>query len=90
MPKQPAATSLADFLNRGQNLPNKPPSNVQTPRVNAGDAEPQSMVSFGGEPISKAELNALRQGVRNNQGDLAYFLPSFVEDPWAKLEKNRG
>lgn len=24
----------------------------------------------------------LRRGFRDNQGDVAYFLPSFVEDPW--------
>jgi hypothetical protein len=28
---------------------------------------------------------ALRRGIRNERGDMAYFLPSFLEDPWAKL-----
>jgi hypothetical protein len=32
------------------------------------------------------ELEAYRRGVRQENGDLAYFLPSFIEDPWAKLE----
>ncbi|KAK6410860.1 hypothetical protein LTR95_018158 [Oleoguttula sp. CCFEE 5521] len=35
-----------------------------------------------GEP----SLQALRQGVRNEDGDMVYFLPSFLEDPWAGLK----
>lgn len=31
-------------------------------------------------------LQALRNGVRNERGDLAIFLPSFIEDPWAGLK----
>ena len=27
-------------------------------------------------------LQALRDGVRNESGDMVYFLPSFLEDPW--------
>jgi len=34
---------------------------------------------------STMNLQALRRGVRNERGDMAYFLPSFLEDPWAKL-----
>jgi hypothetical protein len=30
-------------------------------------------------------LQALRRGIRNERGDIAYFLPSFLEDPWEKL-----
>lgn len=30
-------------------------------------------------------LQALRQGVPNERGDMAYFLPSFIEDPWKNL-----
>ena len=45
------------------------------------------MVSFGGPSISRTELNSLRNGVRTENGDTAYFLPSFVEDPWARLRK---
>lgn len=44
-------------------------------------------VSFGGPPITKRELNALKFGVSNSEGDMAYFLPNFVEDPWARLTK---
>jgi hypothetical protein len=34
-----------------------------------------------------ANLGALRKGVRNARGDTAYFLPSFLEDPWESLRK---
>lgn len=34
---------------------------------------------------SVMSLQALRRGVRNERGDMAYFLPSFLEDPWRDL-----
>ena len=34
---------------------------------------------------SVLSLQALRRGVRNERGDMAYFLPSFLEDPWKEL-----
>jgi hypothetical protein len=86
--KPPAATGLADFLARAQTLPDKPPNvpeKVPTPRDSGSSAT--EMVSFGGPSISKAELNALRFGVRNEQGDMAYFLPNFVEDPWESIKR---
>lgn len=33
-----------------------------------------------------SDLRAFRNGVRNEQGDMVYFLPSFLEDPWKDLE----
>lgn len=33
------------------------------------------------------DLGAYRHGVRQPNGDIAYFLPSFIEDPWAQLKK---
>nr|OQO28044.1 hypothetical protein B0A51_02845 [Rachicladosporium sp. CCFEE 5018] len=35
---------------------------------------------------TEPSLQALRQGVRNERGDMVYFLPSFLEDPWAGLK----
>lgn len=35
-------------------------------------------------------LQALRRGVRNERGDMAYFLPSFLEDPWEKLKSKQA
>lgn len=91
--KQPAASSLADFLSRGQNLPDKPVSNEEAPAPNVEEIanveqDDSATLSFGGPPVTKAALNELRRGVRNEHGDMVYFLPSFVEDPWEKLRKN--
>lgn len=51
------------------------------------DAAALETMSFGGPPITRGELNALKFGVRNRNGDTAYFLPNFVEDPWAHLPR---
>lgn len=42
------------------------------------------------QPIGKAndgnwDWDALRRGVRDENGDMAYYKASFVEDPWRKL-----
>ncbi|KAF2244580.1 hypothetical protein BU26DRAFT_81718 [Trematosphaeria pertusa] len=90
--KQSAATGLASFLARGQNLPDKAPgtegsqTTIQPVRE---EPSPEYMVSFGGPAIPRAELYALRNGVMDENGDTAYFLPSFVEDPWENLTKGR-
>jgi hypothetical protein len=39
------------------------------------------------DKLTWKELEAYRKGVKQENGDLAWFLPSFIEDPWAKLEK---
>ncbi|CAO2654250.1 Nn.00g109830.m01.CDS01 [Neocucurbitaria sp. VM-36] len=83
-----ANSGLAAFLARGQALPENP-SITHRPSAEE-DLSTTDMVSFGGPPISRAELNALRFGVQNERGDTAYFLPSFVEDPWDKLRKSGG
>jgi len=84
-----AATGLADFLARAQTLPNKPPETQHDDEMpdRTGDLAASQMVSFGGPSVSKAELNALRFGVRNENGDTAYFLPNFVGDPWEGMKR---
>ncbi|KAJ4355002.1 hypothetical protein N0V95_003339 [Ascochyta clinopodiicola] len=87
-PTQPTlASGLASFLARGQALPEKPPKPTRFPQEAPTAADPavSEMVSFGGPSISRGELNALKFGVKNESGDAAYFLPSFVEDPWERL-----
>ncbi|TID22270.1 hypothetical protein E2P81_ATG11376 [Venturia nashicola] len=39
------------------------------------------------DKLTWKELEQFRKGVKNENGDVAYFLPSFIEDPWAKLER---
>ncbi|KAF1350286.1 hypothetical protein EJ07DRAFT_139579 [Lizonia empirigonia] len=86
----PTASGLASFLARGQALPEKPPNAVQKQETIAGvDSSASETVSFGGPPISRADLNALKFGVKNGNGEAAYFLPSFVEDPWERLLSSR-
>ncbi|KAL1656079.1 hypothetical protein SLS61_001149 [Didymella pomorum] len=87
----PPNGGLASFLARGQALPAKPPQTVSNHPEASPQADPSAseMVSFGGPSISRAELSALRFGMRNENGDAAYFLPSFVEDPWEKLSTSR-
>lgn len=84
---KPAAGGLAGFLARGQALPDKLPKAPSLPQADENH-EPVSaseLVSFGGPSVSRSELNALRFGVKDVNGDTAYFMPSFVEDPWEKL-----
>lgn len=86
-----SAGGLASFLARGQALPEKPPAPTPVHRGSTSQEDPSAseLVSFGGPPVSRSDLNALRFGVRNTDGDTAYFLPSFVEDPWEKLFMSR-
>lgn len=86
--KSPAATGLASFLARGQALPGIPPEMqyVNEALSSVGPSATET-VSFGGPSISRDQLNALRFGVKNENGDTAYFLPSFVEDPWKSFMK---
>lgn len=39
-----------------------------------------------GSDSGKADLHALRNGVVNERGDMVYFKPSFLEDPWKGLK----
>ncbi|KAF2108712.1 hypothetical protein BDV96DRAFT_652650 [Lophiotrema nucula] len=90
--KQPPASGLADFLARGQVLEAEKASDAQqsaTTTSHGQDEISSESVSFGGPAIPQAELAALRRGVRNEEGDMVYFQPSFVEDPWEKLEQQR-
>ena len=41
--------------------------------------------STGGRGQAQQDLYALRKGVRDQRGDVAYYNPSFIEDPWKDL-----
>lgn len=53
------------------------------PRNSAGDPNKQNPAT---DADGKPTLEALRHGVRNENGDMVYFLPSFIEDPWKHLK----
>jgi hypothetical protein len=38
--------------------------------------------------VSKYSLEELRRGVKNENGDMVYFQPCFIEDPWAKFDQD--
>lgn len=86
-----SAGGLASFLARGQALPEQPPTVMSTQEEGTSHetSSASELISFGGPSIPRSELNALRNGVRNADGDIAYFLPSFVEDPWERLLPGR-
>lgn len=78
--------------------PAKDQPGQQVPSHSISQPEPAAPVGKGNdvyarlqgkrlEDLDAAELNALRQGIRNETGDLVFFKPSFVEDPWAGLTK---
>lgn len=45
----------------------------------------QPVICSGPQKDDCPSLELLRYGVRNTKGDMVYFLPSFLEDPWAGL-----
>ncbi|KAK7533052.1 uncharacterized protein J3D65DRAFT_68111 [Phyllosticta citribraziliensis] len=91
--KETVPTGLAAFLARGKELPEKPstgPSNI-VPDLTGADVPTTSLPETSDtQPAStfvEPDLQALRNGIRDKNGDIAYFLPSFIEDPWTRLER---
>lgn len=85
--KSSHSAGLADFLARGHDLPEPQLDLGQNGRAGTqqqilSEASAEKTISFGGPMISRAELNALRFGLKNEAGDIAYFKPSFLDDPW--------
>lgn len=72
--------------------------NTNASRADSGDAahEPLSHAegseqvlagdSTSGVIHERNNLQALRHGVKNEKGDMVYYLPSFIEDPWKDLK----
>lgn len=44
-----------------------------------------SNIPSGHQNAGEPSLEAFRYGVKNSRGDIAYFKPSFLEDPWKNL-----
>ncbi|KAK7513022.1 hypothetical protein IWZ03DRAFT_44029 [Phyllosticta citriasiana] len=91
--KETVPTGLAAFLARGKELPEKPstgPSNVTPDSAGANvpvASLPETSDTQPGSNFVEPDLQALRNGIRDENGDIAYFLPSFIEDPWMRLER---
>ncbi|KAK3680580.1 hypothetical protein LTR37_021157 [Vermiconidia calcicola] len=54
----------------------------ERPVGQSGDRPQPSSIGENKEP----SLQDLANGVRNADGDMVYFLPSFIEDPWKDLK----
>lgn len=85
-------TGLAAFLAHGQELPDAVPLAATEHQARARDARSDEAAQSrecggaGADEVAsstEAPLSAYRMGVRNANGDIAYFLPSFIEDPWS-------
>ncbi|KAK8215481.1 hypothetical protein BKA81DRAFT_405796 [Phyllosticta paracitricarpa] len=91
--KETVPTGLAAFLARGKELPEKPstgPSNFTPDSAGANvpvASLPETSDTQSGSNFVEPDLQALRNGIRDENGDIAYFLPSFIEDPWMRLER---
>ena len=95
-------SGLAQFLARGEAFKQDVPAseNRDSGTKHSLDAVFPSDPSLPTEPTASIlstplgsfgceDTHVLRKGVRNAQGDVAYFLPSFVEDPWKNQRKER-
>ena len=65
-------------------------SHIAPPSVLRDQAKPSSFSnephpSAGEDVYSQYDWHALRKGVRDERGDVAYYDTSFVEDPWKNL-----
>ncbi|KAF4548996.1 Hypothetical protein D9617_24g017100 [Elsinoe fawcettii] len=75
---------LAAFLSHGQSLRARP-SAVATSDVGVMTQPATKVEEVAPMDMGSYNLQQLRQGVRDEHGDIAYFLPSFLEDPWKDL-----
>jgi hypothetical protein len=96
-----ASAGLSQFITQAQTLPPRPgppppgtepvvqspdPSNIERRAKSFPTGVPKQFF----DQLTWKELEAYRKGVKDENGDIAYFLPSFVEDPWAKLEREQA
>lgn len=94
--KETVPTGLAAFLARGKELPEKSstgPSNVVPDMAGAEvptTSLPETSDTKPASTFVEPDLQALRNGIRDGNGDIAYFLPSFIEDPWTRLERQES
>lgn len=94
-----APLGLADYISWGNSVPeaptqSAPQAETSTVAVAATNAPVATAAQQTNTTIPSnwpqgmpgpEELAALRRGVRNARGDTAYFLPSFIQDPWEGL-----
>jgi len=91
-----ASAGLSQFITHAQSLPPRPgPPRIEqshhspTRPTAAPSSFPTGVPAEFFDKMTWKDLEALRKGVKDANGDVAYFLPSFIEDPWAKLEREK-
>ncbi|KAK2768177.1 hypothetical protein FQN54_000029 [Arachnomyces sp. PD_36] len=60
-----------------------PNPSIQSPTTFHGDGNEKIYTSPNGQAFTRKELFDLERGVRDENGDMVFFKPSFIEDPWA-------
>ncbi|KAF2436276.1 hypothetical protein EJ08DRAFT_233058 [Tothia fuscella] len=96
-----ASAGLSQFIAQAQTLPPRQytsPSGTDPfgatsasgPIAGRSKSFPTGVPKQFFDQLTWKELEAYRKGVKDENGDIAYFLPSFVEDPWAKLEREQA
>lgn len=101
--QDPSLSMPPQTYQQGFDLPKRPPKPETTNRQqnveksienqNAEISSPTTAFPTGVpkgffDKLTWKELEQFRKGVKDENGDVAYFLPSFIEDPWAKLERD--
>ncbi|KAI9696084.1 MAG: hypothetical protein M1836_005915 [Candelina mexicana] len=89
-PGQTHSSSTGDTTSTHLQHPSLPlkPAFVVPPSTAAEFEGGRSIPSEAGH-ITREEAQRLRRGVRDRNGDIAYYDASFVEDPWEGLEVAR-
>lgn len=85
-----AGSGLAGFLAMGQKLPDPPIKPSSEPSSTPADSALQASQEIG-QPTSHDAMKGVVHSAESGQAasqDAAYFLPSFIEDPWSKLTGN--
>ena len=73
----------ANSLPLGKRMADRTGDKVQSTEAVSDTRKPEATLGAGTE---ETQLQALRHGVKNATGDMVFFLPSFIEDPWKGLE----
>jgi hypothetical protein len=75
-----------ETINENQNHQRNVP--IKEPQVHSSASTqlPNPVLSKSLENLDQQDLYELRRGVRGANGDMVFFQPNFIEDPWARLK----
>ena len=84
--KNNGANTSTHTTTRTHDSKQRPNENAQLPERVATTRSPEGGPATATAQQGEPTLEQLRHGVRDENGDIAYFLPSFLEDPWKDLK----